>query len=188
MNSLVKLGLEIGPLMGFFAVYHTFKDQGEITAITYATILFMVTIVFSLGITWYMTKTVSKMAALTAVVVLVFGGLTIYLQDEVFTQLKPTIINSAFALALGFGLLRGKSYLQALMPQQAMPLTNKGWMIMTWMWTFFFIGMAILNEFVRATQTFDKWLEIRTFYYLPITIVFTIAMLPILKNHMVDEE
>lgn len=187
MNPFVKLLLEFGPLVSFFGVYHHFKEQGEILAITNATIVFMVAIVVSLAVTWGFTKTVSRVAALTAVVILVFGGLTIYLQDELFTQIKPTITNTAFALILGFGLLRKRSYLQALMPQ-AMPLTDTGWMVMTRLWVVFFAGMATLNEVVRLTQDFETWLEIRTFYYLPITLVFTIALVPVLKKHLVDDD
>lgn len=157
------------------------------TAIINSTALFMVTIVVSLLVSWVLTRKMPKMTIITAVVILVFGGLTIYLEDETFIKMKPSIVNALFAIVLGFGLLRGKSYLQTVMAQ-GMPLTQQGWMIMTKLWMVFFALMAILNEIVWRTQSTETWVDVKTFGYLPITLVFTFAQLPFLKKYMKQED
>ena len=125
------------------------------------------------------------MAVVTAVVVTIFGGLTLWLQDETFIKMKPTIVNGIFALILGFGVLQGRSYLKYLMGE-AMPLTDEGWMIFTKRWIAFFIFLGILNEVVWRTQTTEFWVSFKTFANLPLTIAFMALQIPFLQRHATE--
>jgi intracellular septation protein A len=125
------------------------------------------------------------MAVVTAVVVAVFGGLTLWLQDETFIKMKPTIVNAVFAAILGFGLLQGRSYLRYLMGE-AMPLTDRGWMIFTQRWVMFFVICAVLNEIVWRTQTTEFWVSFKTFFYLPLTFAFVALHWSFLQRHAVE--
>ena len=205
INSIVKLLLEVGPLLVFFL---GFNYGGEIAAhpgvvpllkpvlgadamnsdqapILVATALFMVAIAISLSASWYLTRSLPKMAVVTGVVVAVFGGLTLWLQDETFIKMKPTIVNGIFALILGIGLLQGKSYLKMLMGE-AMPLTDEGWMIFTRRWVGFFIFLGLVNEIVWRTQTTDFWVSFKTFANIPMTFVFLAFQWPLLQKHSIE--
>ncbi|MGR3780837.1 MAG: septation protein A [Albimonas sp.] len=175
LNPLVKAALEFGPLVLFFVVYQR-------TDIFTATAVFIPTILGSLGVSWWLSRDVPRMAVVTAVVVVVFGGLTLWLKDATFIKMKPTIINTLFAAALGWGLLRGRSYLKDLIGG-AMPLTDAGWMILTRRWALFFLFMAALNEVVWRTQTEEFWVTFKTFASPAITFVFIVSQFGLFKKH-----
>jgi len=122
----------------------------------------------------------------TGIVVAVFGGLTLWLQDETFIKMKPTIVNIIFAVILGFGVAKGRSYLKYLMGS-TMPLDDEGWMIFTRRWVVFFLCMAVLNELIWRTQTTEDWVTFKTFGSLPLTFAFLAFQWPLLKRHMVEE-
>ena len=206
INPLLKLALEIGPLVVFFGTF-TYGERllenpaifGPMEAMTgaaaltggngpifLATAVFMVAIAISLTVSWALTRTLPKMAVVTAVVVAVFGGLTLWLQDDTFIKMKPTIVNGIFALALGIGLLQGRSYLKYLMGE-TMPLTDEGWMIFTKRWVGFFIFMALLNEGIWRTQTTEFWVTFKTFGNLPITFLFLMSQYPLLRRHSIED-
>jgi intracellular septation protein len=207
VNPLLKLLLEIGPLGVFFlsfrfgrrmlespTVYSLLEPltgakalDGASGPLFVATAFFMVAIVASLAVSWWLTRHLPRMAVVTGIVVAVFGGLTLWLQDETFIKMKPTIVNSIFALILGFGLVQGRSYLKYLMGE-TMPLDHEGWMIFTQRWIMFFICMAALNEVVWRTQTTEFWVSFKTFGSLPLTFAFLALQWPLLKRHMVVEE
>lgn len=182
MNPFLKLALEIGPLAAFFIGYRVF-DKDMIAA----TVVFMVAMAVALIVSWLQTRSLPKMSLVTAVVVFVFGGLTIYLGDGDFIKMKPTIVNGLFALVLGFGLLQGRSYLKLLM-EESLPLTDRGWMIMTRNWTLFFVVMAVLNEAIWRTQSEEFWVNVKTFGYLPLTLIFTVVQVMIMQRHLLDAE
>jgi len=203
----LKLTLEVGPLAVFFLAFrfgHEILGLGPVQALLgdaaaskamtgesaplfVATALFMVAIALSLAVSWHIARTLPRMAVLTAAVVAVFGGLTLWLQDETFIKMKPTIVNGLFAAILGVGLLRGRSYIRYLMAE-AIPMDEEGWMIFTRRWCGFFVFMAVLNEAVWRTQSTDVWVSFKTFANLPITMVFMAFQLPLLRRHMIDEE
>jgi intracellular septation protein len=145
----------------------------------------MVAIAVSLAASWVLTRHLPRMAIVTAVVVAIFGGLTLWLQDETFIKMKPTIVYCIFALILGFGLMRGRSYLKYLMGT-AMPLDDAGWMIFTRRWVMFFLCMALLNEGVWRSMPTETWVTFKTFATLPMTFVFVMFQFPLLKRHMVE--
>ena len=175
----VKLAIETGPLVAFFVT----NAKAGIFA---ATGVFMVAIVISLAASWKLEKRLPPMALFTAVFVLVFGGLTIYLEDELFIKLKPTIVNGLFAVILGGGLMAGKLLLRHAFGE-AFRLTEEGWRLLTLRWIGFFILLAILNEIVRRHVTTDTWVTFKTFGIMPLTFVFTITLLPLINKHQLDE-
>lgn len=191
MSPLLKLLLEVGPLVVFFAAFQWFKNTPLVIGDTAyegavaATFFFMPAILASLAVSWRMTHTLPRMAVVTAIVVIIFGGMSIWLNDDLFVKMKPTIINALFAIGLGVGLLQGRSYLRYLM-EQTIPLTDRGWTVFTQRWMLFFAFMAVLNEVIWRTQTTDFWVSFRTFGNLPITIVFVAAQFPLLKREALD--
>jgi intracellular septation protein len=191
MNPWLKIALEIGPLAVFFGGFQWFKGAPvEIAGVAYqpvvmATLLFIPAILASLAASWALTRSLPKMAVVTAIVVVVFGGLTVALNDDTFIKMKPTIVNGLFALALGVGLLQGRSYLKYLMGD-ALPLTDEGWMIFTKRWALFFVFLALLNEAIWRTQSTDFWVAFKTFGNLPITLAFMASQWPMLKRHGLD--
>ena len=206
LNPLLKLLLEIGPLGAFFLSFRFGRELLDIPAVYglletvigaealagpsaplfVATAFFMVAIAVSLSASWHLTRHLPRMAVVTGIVVAVFGGLTLWLQDETFIKMKPTIVNSIFAVILGFGVVKGRSYLKYLMGS-TLPLDDAGWMIFTRRWVMFFIFMAALNELIWRTQTTEDWVAFKTFGSLPLTFVFLALQWPLLKRHMVEE-
>jgi intracellular septation protein len=188
MNSWVKIALEIGPLAVFFGVFQYLKGAPvELGGVAYqpvvvATLFFIPAILVSLATSWAMTRTLPRMAVVTAVVVVIFGGLTVWLNDDTFIKMKPTIVNALFAIGLGIGLLQGRSYLKYLMGE-ALPLDDEGWMIFTKRWALFFLFLAALNEVIWRTQSTDFWVNFKTFGNLPLTLAFMASQWPMLRRH-----
>ncbi|MGF1553745.1 MAG: septation protein A [Paracoccaceae bacterium] len=206
-SPLLKTLLEFGPLAVFFVAFQMGEDilssgsvrailgpvvdgpalSGESGPLFVATAAFMVVTPIALAVSWWTMRQLPRMAVVTAIVVAVFGGLTLWLQDETFIKMKPTIVNGLFALALGIGLLRGQSYIQYLL-DGALALDREGWMIFTRRWCGFFVFMAVLNELVWRTQSTEFWVAFKTFANLPITFVFMICQVPLIRRHMQEEE
>lgn len=164
----MKIALEFGPVLAFFLAFSRFKDQSLTIAGTayggfiVATALFVPLMVLSTLILWRLTGLMSVMQIVTLVLVLVFGGLTVWLNDPYFLKMKVTIIYALFAAILGFGLLRGRSYLRLAM-DEVVPLTGEGWMILTRRVTAFFAALAVLNEIVWRTMSDAAWVNFKTF-------------------------
>jgi len=115
----------------------------------------------------------------------VFGTLTLVLHDETFIKIKPTIIYSLFAAILGGGLLFGRSFI-AILFNQMFNLTPKGWRILTMRWALFFLGMAVLNEIIWRTQSTDFWVAFKAFGAVPLTMVFAISQMPVIKRYHLE--
>lgn len=168
INPFVKMGLEMGPIVIFFAAYLKLKDRvfsiagAEYEGFIVVTAAFIPLLILSSGVLWWLTGKLSKMQIATVVLVVVFGGLSVWLNDDRFFKMKPTMIYLLFGGALGFGLLRGKSYLQSLM-EEMMPLEPEGWMILTRRAMLFFFGLAVLNEIVWRTTSTETWVYFKTF-------------------------
>lgn len=179
MNPLLKLALEIGPLVVFFFV----NARMDIFAATGA---FMVAISISVGLTWMLARRVPMLPLVTGVFVLVFGGLTLVLQDEMFIKLKPTIVNVLFAAILFGGQLFGKSFLKSLLGEM-FAMSEEGWRLLTLRWAGFFLFLAILNEIVWRTVSTDTWVSFKVFGIMPITIIFSMTQLPLMNRHRLAE-
>lgn len=189
ISPLLKLALEIGPLVIYFVTFQRLNDPetpGDFQALLMATGAFIVALAVSLAITWVKTHTLSRVAVLTAIIVVAMFLLTWLFGDETFVKMKATIVNSAFALILGIGLLQGRSFLKYLM-DELIPLDDEGWMKFTRAWVFFFIFLAILNEVIWRSFSTETWLAAK-FVNPILSILFVVSQMPMLKQHMVDEE
>lgn len=191
-NSVVKALLEFGPIVVFFIAYKyaplpdLFEGDESLERIIFATKAFIPTILATVLVGYFQTKTVAKMPLFTAMIVLVFGGLTIWLRDETFIKMKPTIIYLVFASLLGIGLLRGRSYLKSLMAV-ALPMEDKGWMILTKRFALFFIILAIANEYIWRSFNTDIWVNFKTFG-LPIsTFIFFFSQARLIQKYRIED-
>jgi intracellular septation protein len=175
----LKLVLDIGPLVLFFAANAKF-------GIFAATAVFMAAVLIALAITYYMTRHVAVMPVVTAIVVLVFGGLTLVLHDDLFIKLKPTIIYLLFGGVLLGGLLLDKPLLGTVL-DSVFKLTDEGWRKLTWRWVWFFFALAVLNEVVWRTQSTDFWVNFKLFGVVPLTMLFGAAQYPLLVKYGVEQ-
>lgn len=194
INPMLKLALEMGPIMIFFLSYRwsnvpegTTDEARQIAQLLFATAVFIPAILISLAISWGLTRSLPKMAVITAVVVVVMGGLTLWLKDDTFIKMKPTIIYALFAAILGFGLLRGKSYLQYVM-EDAMPLQPEGWKIFTQRFAMFFFGLAIANEIIWRNFDTDLWVNFKTFGLPIVMFVFIFSQMGVFTKYAIEED
>ncbi|WP_126976034.1 inner membrane-spanning protein YciB [Frigidibacter oleivorans] len=168
VNPWVKIALEFGPVVAFFLAFGRLKDTTvtiggtEYGGFILATAGFVLLMVATTGILWRLTGRLAPMQVATLVLVVVFGGLSIWLNDERFFKMKPTMIYLLFAGILGFGLMRGRSYL-ALVMDEVMPLTPEGWLILTRRLALFFLALAVANEAVWRTMSDQAWVNFKTF-------------------------
>ncbi len=170
-----KLVIELGPLLVFFAA-------NAVAGIYAGTAAFMVATLISLAAARIRYRKVPIMPLVSGVIVLVFGGLTLFLRDETFIKLKPTIVYSMFALLLAGGLMLKKPLLELLFGP-VFALTEEGWRKLTWRWIAFFVVMAIVNELVWRNFSTDTWVSFKAFGFLPLTLLFTLAQMPLLQRY-----
>ncbi len=179
MKSIFKLLIDIGPLAVFF-IFYTRSDLK--TAILPFIIATTIAVLFS----YIIEKKIPIMPTVGAVIILIFGGLTIYFDNETFFKMKPTIINLLFAGILYGGIILNKSLLRYLLGA-ALKLQDEGWDILTKRWIGFFIALAILNEIIWRTQTTDIWVNFKVFGILPITFIFTLTQFSTIKKYQVED-
>ncbi len=190
ITTRLKLSLELGPIILFFILYSRIKDQSfDIFGTPYqgfiiATAVFIPVMLLATAVLWWKTGRLSRMQVMTAILVVVFGGLGIWFNDDSFFKMKPTILYVMFAGILGFGLLRGESYLQYLM-EEAMPLKPEGWMIFTRRMTLYFVALAIANEIVWRTMSTDAWVNFKTFGLTSATFLFFMAQMRLFQRYAV---
>jgi intracellular septation protein len=177
-HPLFKLATELGPLVIFFIA----NAKANLFVATGA---FMVAVVVAMIASYVVTKHVPLMAIVTAVVVIVFGTLTLILHDETFIKMKPTIVYALFASILGGGLLFGRSFI-AIMFDQMFNLTAQGWRILTLRWALWFLAMAVLNEIIWRTQTTDFWVAFKAFGMVPLTMVFALTQMALVKRYHLE--
>jgi len=194
-NPLLKMALELGPLLIFFfgnlRGEWLAKTFPELTAIggplLIATALFMVATVISLIISKIVFKHLPVMPFVSGIVVLVFGGLSIWLQDETFIKMKPTIVNTLFGVVLLGGLAFGTSLLGYVF-NAAFQLDAEGWKKLTLRWGIFFLFLAVLNEVVWRYFSDDVWVSFKVWGTMPITILFTLAQMPLIMKHSLEDK
>jgi len=175
LNPLLKLALDLGPLVVFFAATWRFDP-------IVATGIFMVTIIAALAVSYALTRHIGVMSIVTLIVVLVFGSLTLYFGNETFIKLKPTIIYTLFGLTLIGGYVFNKPLL-AIMFDAAFHLTEEGWRKLTLRWGAFFLVMAVINEIVRQTMPFKFWAGFKLFGFMPLTFLFAILQYRLLTEY-----
>jgi intracellular septation protein len=180
LDPILKLVLDIGPLVLFFVANARF-------GIYAATGAFMVAVLIALAVSYALTRHVALMPVVTAVIVLVFGGLTLILHDDLFIKLKPTIIYVLFGGTLLVGLLLDKPFLSIVFDQM-FHLTDEGWRKLTWRWVIFFFALAVLNEFVWRNFSTDTWVSFKLFGVVPLTFLFGALQYPLIMKYHPDAQ
>ncbi len=178
LPPMLKLALEMGPLAVFFGANAYF-------GIFPGTAAFMAATIVALGLSYAIARTVPVMPLVTAVFVVIFGGLTLYLADETFIKLKPTIVNLMFAAILFAGLVTGRLFIKLVL-EAAFQLTERGWILLTRAWIGFFLLLAGLNEIVWRNVSTDTWVNFKAFGIMPLTLLFSFAMLPIILRYSIQ--
>lgn len=179
LAPLPKLALDLGPLLLFFFA----NSYG---GIYFATGAFMVATIVTLAISYYLIRRFPVMPIFTAVIVMVFGALTLWLHDDTFIKLKPTIIYVMFAAILLFGLATGRPLFQLVL-DGAFHMKEEGWKKLTLNWSLFFLAMAVVNEFVWRSFTTDQWVTFKTFGFLPLTLAFALLQAPIMSKYAIKD-
>ena len=180
VNPGLKFALEMGPLVLFFLAnwkYGIFPATGVL----------MAGVVVALAASWALTKHLPVMPVVTAIAVLVFGGLTFFFDNELFIKVKPTIVNSLFGAILLGALAFGKPLLPLVL-DSVLQLTDKGWRALTLRWGVFFFVLAAINEIVWRTQTTDFWVSFKVFGIMPLTLIFALAQVPLILKHEIKDE
>lgn len=193
VTPLLKLALELGPLMVFFFAnargewlierFPVLSTIGE--PIFIATALFMAATAIALITSWIMTRSLPIMPLISGIVVLIFGALTLYLHNETFIKMKPTIVNALFGAILLGGLYFGKSLLGYVF-DSAFKLDAEGWRKLTMRWGVFFLFLAVLNEVVWRSFSTDFWVAFKVWGTMPITLLFTFAQMPLVMKHSLE--
>ncbi|MCV2894611.1 inner membrane-spanning protein YciB [Lentibacter sp. XHP0401] len=193
INPLMKTALELGPVIAFFIAYVMLKDDTftiggrAYSGFILVTAGFVPLIVITTGILWKLTGHLSKMQIMTLLLVVIFGGLTVWLNDPKFIKMKPTILYTFFGGALGLGLLRGQSYLRHVM-EGMMPLKDEGWMILTRRMMIFFFGLAVANELVWRLMSESAWVNFKTFGLTAALFAFFMGQSRLLHDYGIDDE
>jgi intracellular septation protein len=180
MSPYLKLALDLGPLLVFFAANAVFGIYGGTAA-------FMVAALIAVGLGFAVERRVSPMPLITAALVLVFGGLTLYLANDVFIKIKPTILYAVFAAVLLGGLLTGRLYIKNLLGE-TVRLPDHAWRTLTLRWSVFFLALALLNEVVRHSVSTNTWVAFKVWGIFPLTLLFAIAQSPFLLRHQIEDD
>jgi intracellular septation protein len=192
INPWVKQVLELGPTVVFFLVYMRIKDESynfagsEYSGFIVAAVFLVPLLLASIAALWWLTGTISRMQIFVAVMVIFFGGLTAWFNDERFFKMKTTIVYGTFAVILGVGLLRGKSLLQWVMAE-ALPMKPEGWMILTRRLAGMFAVLAVANEVIWRTQTTELWVKLETFAMPAALFLFLMVNFAMLQSYMIEE-
>ncbi|KUJ85640.1 Intracellular septation protein A [Ruegeria marisrubri] len=193
INPFLKQVLELGPPLAFFFIYLHLRDDmftwggTEYSGFIVATILFVPLMLAAMGVLWVLTGKLSRIQIFTAFMVVFFGGLTAWFNDESFFKMKTTLVYGFFAVMLGIGLLQGKSYL-AYVLDEMLPMRHEGWMILTRRLCFGFAALAVANELVWRTLSTDLWVKIETFGFPLALMGFLMVQFNLLQGYMDDPD
>ncbi len=181
-KSFLKFITDFGPLMIFFYYYY---DSGKDLKVAIPP--FIIATILALIIVWLFERKIPKVPLLSGILIIFFGGLTIYFNNPVFIYIKPTIINILFGLALIFGRYFTNEPIMKKLMGKSISLTNEGWEILNKRWIYFFFGLAILNEMVWRTQSEEFWVNFKVWGLLPITFVFAASQVGLLNRYKTHE-
>ncbi|MCX7559299.1 septation protein IspZ [Sulfitobacter sp. F26204] len=193
INPILKQVLELGPPLLFFVIYLRIRDDmfsfggTEYSGFIVATLVFVPILLVSMAVLWMLTGQLSRMQIFTAFMVIFFGGLTAWFNDERFFKMKTTIVYAFFAAILSIGLLRGQSYLAFVMSEM-IPMKHEGWMLLTRRLTVFFICLAAGNEIVWRTMSTDAWVKIETFGFPVLMFLFLWSQIVALERFTETDE
>ncbi len=188
-SSLLNVAVDYGPILVFFLTYRHFSPEnrenavGEVLAVIKGTVAFMVAAIVALVVSKWKLGRISPMLWLSTGLIIGFGGLTIFLQDPVWIQRKPTAIYLLFGIALLVGVYRGKALLRYLLEAAFEGLSDEGWMKLSRNWGYFFFVLAALNETLRHTLSFGDWIAAKLWLFMPLSFLFTFVQIPMLLRH-----
>ncbi|ACS52106.1 intracellular septation protein A [Bartonella grahamii as4aup] len=190
LSPTLKFLLEMGPLVAFF--FANYKGEWLIKNIGFfqnfskpifpATAIFMIAIIISLSLSWILARQIPIMPLISGIFVLVFGFLTLWLHNETFIKMKPTIINSLFAFILFGGMCFKKPLLRYAL-DSTLKLDDLGWQKLTYRWAFFFVFLALLNEIIWRNFSDNFWTSFKVFGVMPLTVLFMLTQMPIIMKH-----
>lgn len=178
-KSTLKFIADFGPLLIFFIYYKKFGMTEAILPLIIATIV-------ATGILYFIEKKIPKVPIISAVIVSLFGGLTLYFDNKIFFYMKPTIVNLLFAFVLFFGSFFLKKNLLKSLLESSIQLEERGWELLNKRWMIFFIFLAFLNEIVWRTQTEDFWVKFKVFGIIPITFIFMMFQINLIKKYKIN--
>lgn len=193
-SGWLNIAIDYGPLLVFFAVYKFYSPAedgdavGQVLAMVKGTGAFIVAALVAVAVSKWKLGHVTPMLMLSTALIVFFGGLTILFQDPVFVQVKPTIIYVVFAVALLVGYRRGKALLKYLLDAAFEGLSDRGWMLLSRNWGFYFIALAGLNEVLRQVLSFESWLAAKLWVFLPLSFLFTFTQLPMMLREGLGKE
>ncbi|UWR21411.1 inner membrane-spanning protein YciB [Sulfitobacter sp. S190] len=193
INPFLKQALELGPTLVFFVLYLRIKDDvfvwggTEYSGFIVAAVVFVPILLIAMGLLWALTGQLSRMQVFTAFMVIFFGGLTAWFNDERFFKMKTTIVYGFLAAILAIGLARGRSWLEFVMAD-VMPMRHEGWMILTRRLTLAFVILACANEFVWRTMSTDAWVKIETFAFPVALMGFLFWQFAALQSYVIEED
>ena len=193
INPMIKMVLELGPTIAFFVIYLRIKDDTflfggtEYSGFIVSAVVFVPILLVAMAILWKLTGHLSRMQVFTAFMVIFFGGLTAWFNDERFFKMKTSIVYGFISGLLGIGLLQGKSYLAYVMGEM-IPMTNEGWMILTRRLFVLFLALAAANEFVWRTMSEEAWVKIETFAFPAILFVYLMLQSGLFQKYALEEE
>ncbi len=192
INPILKQVLELGPTLAFFLIYLRIREQDftfggtEYSGFIVATVAFVPVLLVAMAVLWHLTGRLSRMQIFTAIMVIFFGALTVWFNDERFFKMKTSIVYGVFAAILGVGLLRGRSYLAYVMGEM-MPMQDEGWMILTRRLTVAFLVLAAANEAIWRTQSEVLWVKIETFGFPAALFAFLWWQIVGLEKYLIDK-
>src|SRR4051812_4604080 len=175
IGPLQRLGLDLGPLLIFFVTF-------QLAGIFAATAAFMVAVLLALAVGYAIERRVSPMPLFTAVLVLIFGGLTLYLKNDTFIKMKPTILYATFGLTLLGGLAFRRVFVKYVFAA-AFELNEEGWRKLTYRWGFFFLALALVNEIIWRHWPTADWVKFKVFGIIPLIMLFALAQMPLVMKH-----
>ena len=192
INPVLKQVLELGPTILFFVIYLRLKERSfDIGGTTYsgfivATLILVPLLLGAMAALWWLTGKLSRMQVFTALMVVIFGGLTAWFNDESFFKMKTTIVYGVFAVLLGGGLLWGRSTLEWVMGE-LLPMRHEGWMILTRRLAAMFAVLAVANEAIWRTQSTELWVTLETFAFPAVLVLFLWVQIMTLQAHMIED-
>ncbi|OUD10397.1 intracellular septation protein A [Marivivens niveibacter] len=192
INPLLKQVLELGPTVAFFLLYVKIKDNTytfagtEYSGFIVSAVVFIPILLAAMGALWVLTGKLSRMQVFTAFMVIFFGGLTAWFNNEAFFKMKTSIVYGLFALLLGIGLLRGQSWLEYVMGE-LLPMEREGWMILTRRLCAFFAALAVANEIIWRTQSDELWVTLETFVFPAVMFLFLWSQIVSLQKYLIEE-
>ncbi|MEP1839139.1 MULTISPECIES: inner membrane-spanning protein YciB [Alphaproteobacteria] len=193
INPILKQVLELGPTLAFFVLYVRIKDDvftfggTEYSGFIVSAVVFIPILLAAIGALWLLTGKLSRMQVFTAFMVIFFGGLTAWFNDERFFKMKTSIVYGFLAIILGIGLARGRSWLEYVMAEM-MPMRHEGWMILTKRLVMVFAALAVGNEIIWRTMSTDAWVKIETFGFPVILMVFLFWQFAQLQPYVIEDE